>query len=107
MRRLLTFSPWDEDACRDAVRRCVTWNLGDAGAVLAVDETGFLKKRRMAAGVARVYTATAGRVENRQVGVFLAYATPDESRALIDRELYLPKMAEDRDRCRAAGSAMT
>lgn len=37
MQRLLNFSPWDEDACRDAVRRCVTRNLGDAGAVLALD----------------------------------------------------------------------
>jgi SRSO17 transposase len=104
MQRLLNFSPWDQDACRDAVRRYVTRNLGDAGAVLAVDETGFLKKGRMSAGVARMYTGTAGRVENCQVGVFLAYAAPDGSRALIDRELYLPqKWADDRDRCRAAG----
>ena len=44
MQRLLNFSPWDEDACRDAVRRYVTRNLGDMGAVLAVDETGFLKE---------------------------------------------------------------
>jgi SRSO17 transposase len=104
MQRLLNFSPWDEDACRNAVRRYVARHLGDAGAVLAVDETGFLKKGRMSAGVARMYTGTAGRVENCQVGVFLAYAAPDGSRALIDRELYLPKKwADDRDRCRAAG----
>jgi SRSO17 transposase len=97
LQRLLNFSPWDEDACRDAVRRY-------AGAVLAVDETGFLKKGRMSAGVARQYTGTAGRVENSQVGVFLAYAAPDGSRALIDRELYLPeKWTSDRERCRAAG----
>ena len=72
--------------------------------MLAVDETGFLKKGRMSAGVARQYTGTAGRVENCQVGVFLAYARRTGARALIDRELYLPeKWAEDRDRCRAAG----
>ena len=72
--------------------------------MLAVDETGFLKKGQMSAGVARQYTGTAGRVENCQVGVFLAYAAPDGSRALIDRELYLPeKWTTDRDRCRAAG----
>ena len=104
MQRLLNFSPWDEDACRDAIARYVVRNLGDPGAVLAVDETGFLKKGRMSAAVARQYTGTAGRVENCQVGVFLAYVAPDGSRALIDRELYLPKKwAEDRDRCRAAG----
>ena len=72
--------------------------------MLAVDETGFLKKGRMSAGVARQYTGTAGRVENAQVGVFLAYAGPDGARALIDRELYLPeKWTGDRGRCRAAG----
>ena len=72
--------------------------------MLAVDETGFLKKGRISAGVARQYTRMAGRVENCQVGVFLAYAAPDGSRALIDRELYLPeKWTSDRDWCRAAG----
>ena len=104
MQRLLNYSPWDEDACRDALSRYVVRNLGDPAAVLAVDETGFLKKGRMSAGVARQYTGTAGRIENSQVGVFTAYVTPDGSRALTDRELYLPgKWAGDRDRCRAAG----
>ena len=104
LQRLLNFSPWDEDGCRDALRRYVVAHLGDPGAVLAVDETGFLKKGRMSAGVARQYTGTAGRMENCQVGVFLAYAASDGSRALMDRELYIPqKWADDRDRCRAAG----
>jgi len=104
MQRLLNFSPWDEDAARDALARYVVRAMGDPAAVLAVDETGFLKKGRMSAGVARMYTGTAGRVENCQVGVFGAYVTPDGGRALIDRELYLPeKWTDDRDRCRAAG----
>jgi hypothetical protein len=92
LQRLLNSSPWDEDACRDALCRYVIRELGDPAAVLASDETGFLKKGRMSAGVARQYTGTAGRVENCQVGVFLAYCAPDGARALIDRELYLPAM---------------
>ena len=104
MQRLLNFSPWDEDAARDALARYVVRAMGDPAAVLAVDETGFLKKGRMSAGVARMYTGTAGRVENCQVGVFAAYVTPDGGRALVDRELYLPeKWTGDRARCRAAG----
>jgi SRSO17 transposase len=104
LQKLLNASPWDEDACRDALCRYVIRELGDPAAVLAPDETGFLKKGRMSAGVARQYTGTAGRVENCQVGVFLAYCAPDGARALIDRELYLPKKwADDRERCRAAG----
>ncbi len=104
MQRLLNSSPWDEDAARDALARYVARRMGDPAAVLAVDETGFLKKGRMSAGVARMYTGTAGRIENCQVGVFAAYVTPDGGRALIDRELYLPgAWTEDRDRCRRAG----
>jgi SRSO17 transposase len=41
-------------------------------------------------------------VENCQIGTFLAYASP-RGRAVIDRELYLPKSwTDDRDRCRRA-----
>src|SRR6266567_1559771 len=55
------------------------------------------------AGVQRQYSGTAGRVENCQLGVFCAYAS-SKGRALIDRELYLPKSwIADRDRCRQAG----
>src|SRR5258708_21908165 len=104
MQRLLNFYSWDAGRVRDVARRYVAARLGDAAGVLVADETGFLKKGRMSAGVQRQYTGTAGRVENAQVGVFLAYAAPDGSRALIDRELYLPeKWAGDRDRCRQAG----
>ena len=39
-----------------------------------VDETGFLKKGSKSVGVQRQYSGTAGRIENCQVGVFLAYA---------------------------------
>jgi SRSO17 transposase len=70
--------------------------------VLVVDETGFLKKGTNSAGVQRQYSGTAGRVENCQLGVFCAYAG-GKGRALIDRELYLPKSwIADRDRCRQA-----
>jgi SRSO17 transposase len=104
VQRLLNFYAWDQDAARDVLRAYVARRLGDPGAVLAVDETGFLKKGTMSAGAARQYTGTAGRVENAQVGAFLAYAASDGARALVDRELYLPKAwTDDRGRCRAAG----
>jgi SRSO17 transposase len=40
--------------------------------------------------VQRPYTGTAGRSRNAQVSTFLAYAA-SKRRALIDREMYLPK----------------
>lgn len=64
--------------------------LGDPDGVLVVDETGFVKKGAKSAGVARQYSGTAGRVENCQIGVFLAYASR-HGHALIDRALYLPE----------------
>jgi len=103
MQRLLAAADWDPDLVRDDVRDYVVGHLGDPAAVLVVDETGFLKKGTKSAGVARQYSGTAGRIENSQVGVFLAYATP-AGRTFLDRELYLPKAwTEDRERCREAG----
>ena len=101
--RLLSHVQWDEAAARDRCRGYVVEVLADREAVLIVDETGFLKKGTKSAGVARQYSGTAGRIENCQIGVFLAYASGN-GHALIDRELYLPKeWAEDPARCKAAG----
>jgi SRSO17 transposase len=102
MQRLLNRATWDDDGVRDDVRAYVARHLGAADGVLVMDETGFLKKGTKSAGVQRQYSGTAGRVENCQLGVFCAYAT-SKGRALIDRELYLPKSwIADRDRCRQA-----
>jgi SRSO17 transposase len=99
----MLYSPcWDPGAVRDDVRGYVIEHLGDPGGVLIADETGFVKKGVRSAGVQRQYTGTAGKVENCQIGTFLAYAS-SKGRALIDRELYLPKRwVADRDRCRRA-----
>ena len=90
MQRLLSTALWEADAVRDELRKYVRGSLGDEQAVLVVDETGFLKQGDKSAGVKRQYSGTAGRVENCQVGVFLAYTTP-QGTAFIDRELFLPK----------------
>ncbi len=90
VQRLLNAAHWDADAVRDDLQRYVVTHLGDADAVLVIDETGFLKKGTKSAGVARQYSGTAGRIENCQIGVFLVYAAPCGS-AFLDRALYLPK----------------
>jgi SRSO17 transposase len=103
MQRLLRRADWDVDGVRDDVRGYVTGQLGDPAGVLIADETGFIKKGTRSAGVQRQYSGTAGRTENCQVGVFVAYASV-RGHALIDRELYLPKSwTGDRDRCCEAG----
>ena len=103
MQRLLSTTDWDPDAVRDDLRSYVVKHLGAAEGVLIVDETGFLKKGKRSAGVARQYSGTAGRIENSQIGVFLTYSSP-AGRTFLDRELYLPKAwTDDRDRCDGAG----
>ncbi|KIC73675.1 hypothetical protein DB42_BT00040 [Neochlamydia sp. EPS4] len=85
---LLRRGLWQADAIRDGLQMEV---LKDKeGGILAIDETGFLKKGKHSAGVARQYSGTAGRIENCQVGVFLSYAT-NQGHVLIDRELYIPE----------------
>ena len=53
------------------------------------DPTGFAKKGRKSAGVQRQYSGTLGRVDNCQIGTFLAYVTGDRDRVLLERELYI------------------
>ena len=103
VQHLLARADWDADAVRDDLIAYVAENLGHADGVLVVDETGFVKKGAKSVGVARQYSGTAGRIENCQVGVFLGYATR-HGRALLDRELYLPKeWAADEERRKEAG----
>lgn len=103
VQHLLARARWDADAVRDDLLTYVQEHLGGSDGVLIVDETGFLKKGTKSCGVARQYSGTAGRIENCQIGVFLAYASA-QGHARIDRALYLPKdWTGDRARCDEAG----
>ncbi len=107
LQHLLRKAKWDTDGVRDDLRRYVVERLGTVDAVLVVDETGDLKKGVRTVGVQRQYTGTAGRIENAQVAVYLTYASA-AGHALIDRELYLPRVwADDTDRREQAGVPAT
>jgi SRSO17 transposase len=94
---------WAPEELRDRLRAYVTAYLHAPDAVGVIDETGFLKKGTHSAGVARQDSGTAGRIENCQIGVFLAYASR-HGHPLLDRERYLPaEWTNDRERCRRAG----
>jgi SRSO17 transposase len=85
---------WEADALRDLVRDYAVESLADWGAVLVLDETGFLKQGQASCGVARQYTGSAGKITNCQIGVFAAYVSR-HGHAFIDRALYLPKAWTD------------
>ena len=103
LQHLLSTYQWDAGLVRDDLEEYVMERLGYAEGVLVVGETGFLKKGNKSAGVQRQYSGTAGRIEDCQVGVFLAYASA-KGRTLLDRELYLPQVwVEDWEQRREAG----
>ena len=90
VQRLLAVYHWDADEVRDDLQGYVAEHLGDPTAVPVVDEAGFLKQGKKSVGVKRQYSGTAGKVENCQIGVFLAYGSRHGA-AFPDRELYLPQ----------------
>jgi SRSO17 transposase len=103
LQKLLSTDKVDADLVRDAVRAAVLTALADEDAALILDETGFVKKGKQSVGVQRQYSGTAGKTENCQVAVFLAYAST-KGHGLIDRALYLPKAwTDDPERRRKAG----
>src|SRR5215469_5442612 len=103
MQRLLSTAHWEADAVRDDLVAYVLEQLADPGAVLVLDETGFVKKGTKSVGVAPQFCGAVGKIANCQIGVFLAYAT-SHGPVLLDREVYLPKeWADDPARRRQAG----
>jgi SRSO17 transposase len=104
MQRFVSDASWDEAQMRHIYHQLVYEDMGTPDGVLIVDESGFPKKGKDSVGVARQYCGTLGKVENCQVGVFAAYASP-HGYALVDQQLFLPEpwftaaYAERRTKC--------
>ncbi len=81
---------WDDEAVMAELRRHVALELADPDAVLVLDPSAFAKSGRDSCGVQRQWCGRLGKIENCQLGVFLAYVG-DRGRALVDRRLYLPQ----------------
>ena len=90
MQRLISEVTWDEAHMLWTYHHLVADDLGDPAGVLMFDESGFVKKGKESAGVARQYCGSLGKVENCQVGVFAAYASR-HGYAFLDQRLFLPE----------------
>jgi len=98
LQHFISRSRWNANQVRDDLRNYGSEHLGSEEGILILDETGFLKKGDKSVGVKRQYSGTAGRIENCQIGVFLAYRS-GKGHAFLDRRLYLPKeWCSDSDR---------
>jgi len=89
LQQFVNQSPWDEQAVLRTYRRLLAASLADAAGGIVIDDTGFAKKGRHSAGVARQYSGTLGKTDNCQVAVSLHYAAPNGDYPLALR-LYLP-----------------
>jgi SRSO17 transposase len=89
---------WDDDGVMAELRQHVAEELADGEAVFVLDPSAFPKSGSDSCGVTRQWCGRLGKVENCQVGVFLAYVSV-RGQALVDRRLYLPQpWAEDAER---------
>jgi SRSO17 transposase len=99
-------SPWDDEALREVIAKDAVDLLSKDGTTgcLIIDESGIPKQGRDSVGVSRQYCGRIGKVDNCQVGVFLAYCSSDLESTLIDTRLYLPESwCNDSKRCDKAG----
>ncbi len=79
---------WDDAAVLGELRQHVREELADPEAVFVLDPSSFPKQGTASCGVARQWCGRKGKVDNCQVGVFLAYAAP-RGCALLEGRLYL------------------
>jgi SRSO17 transposase len=95
--------PWDHAPLLTTLARQVGDDLGETDGVIVFDPSAFAKKGTKSVGVARQWCGRLGKVENCQVGIYMAYASRKEH-ALVNMRLYLPEeWTKDRSRCKAAG----
>lgn len=103
MQKFIGQRHWDGEPMIDELVRQVAASIGRADGVLVIDPSGVLKQGKGSVAVARQWCGRAGKVDNCQVGVYMAYVARDEQ-ALVDVRLYLPKeWTNDKKRCRQAG----
>src|SRR5262245_15778405 len=83
-------SAWDHRPLLAELARQVAAELGEPDAVLPFDPSAFAKKGDRSVGVQRQWCGRLGKLENCQVGVYLAYVSRRDH-ALVDARLYLPR----------------
>jgi SRSO17 transposase len=103
LQKFIGHAPWGQQPLLATLARQVGTDLGEVDGVIVFDPSAFAKKGARSVGVARQWCGRLGKVENCQVGVYMAYVSRKEH-AIVNTRLYLPKeWAKDRARCKGAG----
>ncbi|HUR53088.1 MAG TPA: IS701 family transposase [Gemmataceae bacterium] len=102
LQKFIGQADWDHEPLLAELTRQVGVELGEPDAVLVFDPSAFPKKGAASVGVQRQWCGRLGKLDNCQVGIYLAYVSRREP-ALADVRLYLPKEWTTRTRRREAG----
>src|SRR5262245_3879287 len=103
LQKFIGQADWDHGPLLAELTRQVGAAVGEADGVLVFDPSAFPKKGTEAVGVQRQWCGRLGKIDNCQVGIYLAYVARAEH-ALVDFRLYLPReWATDRKRRAKAG----
>jgi SRSO17 transposase len=95
--------PWADAPLLKVLATQIGAELGESDGVIVFDPSAFAKKGTKSVGVARQWCGRLGKIENCQVGIYMAYASRKDH-AIVNTRLYLPKeWTEDRPRRKAAG----
>jgi len=81
---------WSDTAVRDQMRRHIVAEIGDPAGVVIIDGSGVHKQGSESVGVARQYCGRLGKVDNYQIGLYLAYSTRCGF-TLLESDIYLPE----------------
>lgn len=90
LQRFVGAGGWQDEPLLDELNAHVAEEIGSRDAVLVFDGSGFPKCGSKSVGVSRQWCGRLGKVDNCQVGEFLAYASP-KGATLVDCRLYLPE----------------
>jgi SRSO17 transposase len=103
LQKFIGHVPWDHRPLLATLAREVGRGIGEPDGVIVFDPSAFAKKGTKSVGVARQWCGRLGKVENCQVGVYMAYVAR-RGHALVNVRLYLPKeWAKARARRNQAG----
>jgi SRSO17 transposase len=100
LQKFIGQADWDHRPLVAELARQVGAELGEADGVLVFDPSAFPKKGTESVGVQRQWCGRLGKLENCQVGIYLAYVSRRDH-ALADVRLYLPKEWGTRKRRKA------
>ena len=103
MQHFIGESDWNDEPLINVLAKQIQTQLGTPDGVIVFDPSAFPKSGKQSVGVARQWCGRLGKIENCQVGVYMAYVS-ERGHALVDGDLYLPReWTRDKKRMRRAG----